>query len=121
LRKGEDIKTLTETLSKDETAAGGELIFVKGKMDKTFEDTAFSKLKPGETSGIIKTNMGFTVIKLEEKIPEGKPVSYRAAREYHEFNLGKGTLIDARYQTILDGWLKTYEINTNKSVYESIK
>lgn len=121
VKKGEEIKALLEEFRDDKTITGGDTIIIKGQMPEAFEDTAFNKLKPGQISGIVETDAGFYIIKLEEKIPEGMPVSYKAAREYHEFNLGADTLKDAYYQSMLDNWKKNYEIKINKKVFESIK
>ncbi len=70
--KGEDFKTLATEESTDEGSAqnGGDLnYFKKGKMVKEFEDAAF-KLKPGEVSDLVKSQHGYHIIKVEDRIEE---------------------------------------------------
>ena len=71
LKNGADFEELAKTQSDDESSRknGGDLEFIyKGIFDSSFDEAA-SKLKPGETSGKIRTRFGFHVIKLIEKKP----------------------------------------------------
>ena len=69
LKKGEDFAKLASEVSEDpgSKAKGGDLdFFPKGTMIPAFEEAAFS-LKPGEMSGLVETEYGYHIIKLEEK------------------------------------------------------
>ncbi len=65
---GTDFASLAAKYSEDPTAkSGGDLgFFQSGELDPDFEKAAFS-LKPGEVSGVVRTQFGFHLIKLEEK------------------------------------------------------
>jgi peptidyl-prolyl cis-trans isomerase C len=69
IKKGEDFSKLASEVSDDPGTKdkGGDLdFFSKGSMVPAFEEVAFS-LKPGEISGIIETEYGYHLIKMEEK------------------------------------------------------
>jgi peptidyl-prolyl cis-trans isomerase C len=72
LKKGGNFADLAKKYSTDSTKEkGGDLgWFDKGKMVPEFDKAAFS-LKDGETSGIIKTNFGYHIIKVTGKRPAG--------------------------------------------------
>jgi len=76
---GADFAALATKFSEDETSAikGGDLgFFGKGAMVKEFDDVAFS-LKPGETSGLVKSQFGYHIIRVTDK----KPASTRSLEE----------------------------------------
>lgn len=74
LKAGANFEELAKTRSQDPGSAvkGGDLgLFAKGRMVKAFEDAAFALNKPGELSGIIETQFGLHILKLEERKPAG--------------------------------------------------
>lgn len=86
LRAGGDFNALAKEFSIDASNKdqGGDLgWFGRGMMVKPFEDAAFA-LKPGELSGIVETQFGYHIIKLEERrmqdSPTGRPVEQVHAR-----------------------------------------
>jgi parvulin-like peptidyl-prolyl isomerase len=86
LRAGGDFNALAKEFSIDTSNKdqGGDLgWFGRGMMVKPFEDAAFA-LKPGELSGIVETQFGYHIIKLDERrmqdSPTGQPVEQVRAR-----------------------------------------
>ncbi len=74
LKQGEDFGKLAEQYSdcpSGKSAKGSLGEFSQdGQMVKEFEDAAF-KLKPGQTSGLVKTQFGYHIIKVTDKKPAG--------------------------------------------------
>ncbi|MEW6187503.1 MAG: peptidylprolyl isomerase [Thermodesulfobacteriota bacterium] len=69
LKEGADFAKLATEFSDDPGTKdkGGDLdFFPKGSMVPAFEEAAFA-LKPGEISGLVETEYGYHIIKLEEK------------------------------------------------------
>ncbi|HKP72757.1 MAG TPA: peptidylprolyl isomerase, partial [Pyrinomonadaceae bacterium] len=86
LQAGEDFNALAKEFSIDTSNKdqGGDLgWFGRGMMVKPFEDAAFA-LKPGELSGIVETQFGYHIIKLEgrrtQDSPNGVPAEQVHAR-----------------------------------------
>ena len=86
LAAGADFAELAKTYSEGPSATiGGALkgsnpklpagdYFARGEMVKPFEEAAFDTLEPGEVSGLVETQFGYHIIKLEEKrAPEPQP------------------------------------------------
>jgi len=71
IQKGGDFAELARKNSEDpgSAAKGGDLDWiVRGQTVKAFEDTAFS-LKPGQTSGLVKTEYGYHIIQVLDHQP----------------------------------------------------
>jgi peptidyl-prolyl cis-trans isomerase D len=77
LRAGGDFATLAQQYSDDTATAekGGDLgFFPRGQMVQPFEEVAFS-LEVGETSDLVRTEFGYHLIQVEDKIAdEVKPL-----------------------------------------------
>lgn len=68
IKAGADFAKVADEFSEDGTKGnGGDLgFFPKGRMVPDFERVAFS-MKKGEISGIVETQFGFHIVKIEEK------------------------------------------------------
>jgi peptidyl-prolyl cis-trans isomerase D len=119
LKAGEAFEVLAKELSEDPGSKenGGDLgQFSKGQMVPEFEKVAFS-LKPGETSGPVKTSYGYHIIKVEEKLAAKTSsfdeVKNQMAREKIEgqklkLEVEKLTAaVKAKDQAAIDGLIKT--------------
>ena len=86
LAAGADFAELAKTHSEGPSGAQGGALrgsnpklppgdyFARGDMVKPFEEAAFDTLEPGEFSGLVETQFGYHIIKLEEKkAPEIQP------------------------------------------------
>ncbi len=73
IEAGDDFANLARTYSEGPSRTqGGDLgYFDRRKMVKPFSDAAF-RLKPGETSPIVKTRFGYHIIKVVDRKPEIK-------------------------------------------------
>lgn len=99
LNSGDSFDDVAKEFSKcPSSSKGGDLgYFSRGKMVKEFEDAAFSLVKGEVTSGPVKTQFGFHIIKLTDKkdagtatFEEAKPKIYqhlimtKQEKLYHE-------------------------------------
>lgn len=90
LRHGENFARLARQTSDDEATRdqGGDLgSFGRGVMLREFERTAFS-LRPGEMSGVVKTESGYHIIRCHEYLPTYVPP---LAQIYSNVSLGLAT------------------------------
>ena len=79
LAAGADFAELAKTHSEGPSGAQGGALrgrnpklppgdyFARGEMVKPFEEATFDTLEPGEVSGLVETDFGYHIIKLEEK------------------------------------------------------
>ena len=77
VRKGEDFAKVAREESDDSSAAeGGDLgCFQRGRMVKPFEDAVFA-MNPGQVSGVVTTQFGLHVIKLEAVYKDSDAEAY---------------------------------------------
>lgn len=74
LKKGADFGALAKEKSQDPGSApkGGDLgFFPKGRMVQPFEEALSTLTKPGELSGVVESQFGYHVIKLESRKSSG--------------------------------------------------
>jgi parvulin-like peptidyl-prolyl isomerase len=79
---GEDFAELAKEHSEDPGSAGrgGQLqLFFRGQMPKPLEEVAFS-LEPGQVSEVFRTDFGFHLLKLGERVP-GETRPFETVRE----------------------------------------
>lgn len=83
LKGGADFVELARHQSQDpgSAARGGELGFMsRGRTVPEFEEAAFALKKKGDLSGVVKTQFGYHILKLEDRRGPGR-IPYAEARE----------------------------------------
>ena len=115
VKSGEDFAQVAKEYSEDSTASnGGELgTFGKGQMVSEFENAAFS-MKPGEISDIIKTQYGYHIIKVTERVDEQK--SYDDVKDEI-----KSTLASQEYSKYIEKIEKNTKIEKSENVVKLAK
>jgi peptidyl-prolyl cis-trans isomerase D len=119
-RAGKDFAKLAEKYSEGPTRKnGGDLgCFSRGKMVKPFEEAAF-KLKKGQISGLVKTQFGYHIIKVEDIHP-GRTKPLDEVRSEIEDNLKKSETADLAHEkglSLLDQM--PYEVDLGKYAAEN--
>jgi len=112
-KKNEDFAKLAQEYSIDPSKVnGGDLgYFERGRMIPEFETAVFA-LKPGEISGVVKTQFGFHIIKLLDK----KPVE---ARQYGEVEAEiKAKLLQEKQASAFNKLIETLKNQSKVSVDE---
>lgn len=73
LKAGADFATLAKAHSQDSNAVQGGLVgyFPDGQMVPEYEAAARTLKKPGDLSGVVETQFGYHIIKLEGRRPSG--------------------------------------------------
>src|SRR3990172_9058586 len=101
LADGEKFEDVAKKYSEDPGSAerGGDLGFVsRGTLVKEFEEVAW-KLKPGETSGLVRTQFGLHIIRVHE-VKAAEPADYEKVKG----NI-REELLTTKRQKGFDAWL----------------
>jgi len=83
LKAGADFAEVAKKQSQDpgSAAKGGELGYLpRGRTVPEFEQAAFALQKPGDLSGVVKTQFGYHILKLDARRPAGL-IPYAEVRE----------------------------------------
>jgi foldase protein PrsA len=102
LAEGAKFEDLAKQYSDDKASAerGGDLGFVgKGTLVKEFEDVAWA-MKPGETSGVVKSQYGLHIIRLHEVKQAQKADFARVKDQIRE------QLLNGKREKAFEGWLQ---------------
>jgi peptidyl-prolyl cis-trans isomerase C len=93
VRAGEDFAEVARQNSDDPGSGprGGDLgFFTRGRMVQPFADSAFA-LQPGQMSGVVQTQFGFHIIKVEERRNEGTRPLEQVSAAIRQFLKGQKT------------------------------
>ncbi len=120
IKKGADFSALAQENSVDPSKMhGGDLgFFEKGRMTPDFEKAAFA-LKPGEVSGVVKTEFGYHIIKLAE-YKEARPVPFPEVQEQLTQEL-LGRKQQDQINAYLEGLRKETPVKVNTELLKEVK
>lgn len=116
IKSGEDFAKLASEFSDDpgSKTKGGDLgFFQKGRMIKPFEEAAFA-LKPGEVSGIVETQFGYHIIKVEER-KEASIEPYEKVKESIQ-----NDLLQERTRTKVNEFIEKAMKDANVEMYPEV-
>jgi parvulin-like peptidyl-prolyl isomerase len=101
LHRGEDFGKLAQLYSNDVTAKnGGDLgYFKRGELLPEFERVTVN-LEPGQISGLVRTKVGFHIIKVTEK-KEGSVTPYEDVK-----NKVRNLYLEEESKRLFEDWLK---------------
>lgn len=117
LQKGEDFTELAKKYSIDPNVrqSGGEIGFQpKGSLIPEYESAAFKLTKVGQVSGIVKTQFGYHIIRLEGV----KPPSYVPLEEVKDFIKQKNA--QEKQKEVLEKYIEELKKNAKITIDESL-
>ncbi len=117
IKNGEDFTELAKQYSIDPNAktTGGELGFhPKGTILPEYEEAAFRLSKVGQISGIVKTQYGYHIIRLEGI----KPPAYVSFDEVKDFI--KQQMAQEKQKELIDTYIEDLKRNTKITINESL-
>lgn len=100
LRHGADFEKLAKQYSDDPSGSqGGDLgWFHRGDMMAEFENSAFG-LKKGQISGLVRTRLGYHIIKVTDRAVEGPPPLDKVVQQI------RSTLYRQKFRETMKDWL----------------
>ncbi len=115
VKSGEDFAKLAKEYSEDGSASnGGDLgFFAKGEMVPEFEAVAWG-LKPGEVSELVKTQFGYHIIKVTDKVD--KQLSFDDVKDTI-----KNKLLSEKFNTTVEKLVKEAKINKKEDIIKKVK
>jgi peptidyl-prolyl cis-trans isomerase C len=117
LQKGEDFTELAKKYSIDPNVrqTGGEIGFQpKGSLIPEYESAAFKLTKVGQVSGIVKTQFGYHIIRLEGV----KPPSYVPLEEVKDFIKQKNA--QEKQKEVLEKYIEELKKNVKITIDEAL-
>jgi peptidyl-prolyl cis-trans isomerase C len=117
LHNGEDFITLARQYSiwKPSRIKGGDLGYIKrGMVHKSFEQAAFALKKRGELSDIVKTDFGYNIIRLEDKIGPRQLTFSEVQEKIREF------LVEKKRKEILTAHVQDLRKGAQITIHEKL-
>ncbi|PID83046.1 MAG: hypothetical protein CSB15_00230 [Clostridiales bacterium] len=121
-KAGEDFAKLAKENSEDPGSKdkGGEYTFGRGKMVKEFEDVSFN-LKEGQISGVVETQFGYHIIKLDKKHMSTEKEKKESKEELKKLEERiKDSLKVQQYMKVIDEKVKSVKVNPIEAGWKKV-